>query len=376
MGSMTEAKRPPTPALFAAGILAMALTLAALIALPHDPYVRWQAVRTEAFARLGWIYQRIHYDPTPIDVALIGTSHTMNGVDAARVEQGIAARGYRDARGRCVTVTNLAVPAYGRNLHWLIARELLENRPPRLLVIEIFENETRKAHPYFADIATTRDIFTAPKLINTNYVEDLIRLPWRQLSLAIQSLFPAAFGLQTGFDPAHYDGSNVDNTRVVNVNRTALTPPRDRALSRERLEAAADRARKAKDLSKLGARFADYEYAMPIRYLGNILALAREKHVPVRFLYLTGYGRPKRPVTLPGLGDGYPRYHVDDVLADPTIWYDSQHLNARGAGILSQRLAGLIAPAVATDHGTPGTGGCQFGYPQAPIEHPFRPIRR
>ena len=44
----------------------------AMAALPHRTAVRWQSTQTEAYARLGWVYQRIHDDPTPIDIAFIG----------------------------------------------------------------------------------------------------------------------------------------------------------------------------------------------------------------------------------------------------------------------------------------------------------------
>ena len=69
--------------LVALGLFATVVTLVGMVLLPHAPYIRWQAVKTEAFARLGWMYERVHYDATPLDVAFLGTSHTLNGVDAA-----------------------------------------------------------------------------------------------------------------------------------------------------------------------------------------------------------------------------------------------------------------------------------------------------
>ena len=37
----------------------------------------------------------------------------------------------------------------GRDLHWLLAREVLETRKPKLLVIEVTESEPRSMHPAF-----------------------------------------------------------------------------------------------------------------------------------------------------------------------------------------------------------------------------------
>lgn len=373
--SMTEVRTPSTARLFGAGLAAMALALAAMVALPHDPYVRWQAPKLEAEARLGWLYERIHQDPTPIDVAFIGTSHTLNGIDAAAVQQAIAAQGLRNPDGSCVTVTNLAIPAYGRSLHWEIARELLSVRKPKLLVIEVFESETRKAHPYFADVGTVGDIVGAPMLVNVGYVKDLIRLPYRQLTLALKSLNPKAVGLKTRFDPADYDGSNVDNTRYVNVAGAELTPYRDKVMPAADLQRAAARAAARKEPNVLGPAFAQYEYAVPRHYLGNILALARARGVPVRFLYLPGYGRPAAPVPLAGMRIADRTLYVNDILKDDGIWYDAEHLNAQGAVLLSRRLGTMLGPIVGTSAPKAAGGTCRFGYPQRPNSVPFKPAR-
>ena len=152
------------------------------------------------YARLGWIYERIHFDPTPIDVAFIGTSHTMNGIDAGAVAEAITQVSNGSSSGsHAVHVTNLAIPEYGRNLHWLIARELLENRKVGMLVLEIFETETRKPHPLFVYPAEVSDVLDAPLFVNLNYFHDTVRLPYRQLSLFIKTQWPEQFGLRERF---------------------------------------------------------------------------------------------------------------------------------------------------------------------------------
>ena len=115
---------PPAPAerrhvlaLFAVGVLVAVATLGLMLILPHDRYIRWQSLNTEAYARLGWDYERIHYDRTPIDIAFLVTTHTMNGVDADAVQRSVAGAGIRTSEGRCYTATNFSIPSYGRNLH-------------------------------------------------------------------------------------------------------------------------------------------------------------------------------------------------------------------------------------------------------------------
>ncbi len=325
---------------FGLGAVVAIITLAGMTLLPHDAYIRWQAERTEAYARLGWIYERIHYDETPIDIAFVGTSHTMNGIDAAAFEQAVDAACVRSDRdNRRLHAVNLAVPSYGRDLHWIIARELLTHRKVKVLVLEVFENETRKASPVFVDVADTADFLGAPMLVNINYMHNLVRLPYRQLSLWAKSLSPASFGLKQHFDPTSYDGSNVDNTRVVNVGGIALSPYRDQAIDPDALAAIGKANLAAKNLHMLG-RWADpYEYAVPDYYVTSLLDLAEEKGVDVVFLYLPTYGMPPRPVDdhlYRGRGDWV---FANDLLKRPEYWFDGEHLNARGAAEFTRRVA-------------------------------------
>jgi hypothetical protein len=313
--------------------------LVGMTLLPHSPYIRWQAVKVEAFARLGWIFERIHYDDTPIDIAFIGTSHTMMGIDAEDLEKRLAADGFRSQDSRCIHAVNLAIPSYGRDLHWLIVRELLENRKVKVLVLEVFENETRKAHPLFVHVADVKDVIEAPILVNINYLHNLIRLPYRQLSLWFKDFFSVSFSLKNHFDPADYDGSNVDNTRIVNVGGAALSPYRDHVMERDRLEAAAKAMRDKKNLHMLGKWAESYEYAVPDHYVTALLDLAREKGTDVVFLYLPQYGMPEKPADFSlyeGRGDWI---YVNDALRHPEYWFEEVHLNAQGASQVTRRVA-------------------------------------
>ena len=323
-------------------VLAAAVAVVALggsLLIPHDRYIRWQEMRLEAWARLGWIYERIHYDQTPIDIAFIGTSHTMNGIDGSAVQAALA-----DPPGACRQVVNFGFPSYGRNLHWLIVRELLEHRQVHTLVLEVFENESRKAHPLFVNIADVADVLQAPLLINLNFFTDLAKLPARQVMLGLKTLMPERFGLHRTFDAARYDGPDVDNTRRVQVGGVALTPLRDRVIPRDRLERESARVRDGKNGNMLGQRFEALEYRYPRYYLDRILSLARARGVEVKFLYLPTYaygqGQPRDPSLYAGQGG---MLTAGDLLADPALWYDLDHLNLQGASLLSARLGAMLA---------------------------------
>ena len=57
-------------------VLTAILALAAMVALPHDKYLRYQSLNDHTAPNAYWIYERIHTDPTPIDIAFIGSSRT------------------------------------------------------------------------------------------------------------------------------------------------------------------------------------------------------------------------------------------------------------------------------------------------------------
>jgi hypothetical protein len=331
--------------LFRIGAVSALVALISTLALPHSRYIRFQDVRVEAYARLGWIYERIHFDNTPIDIAFVGTSHTLNGIDAEAVADKMSKVSNRFGAGR-VHATNLAIPGYGRNLHWLIVRELLENRRVGTLVLEIFENETRKPHPLFVYAAEVSDVIGAPVLINLNYFYDIARLPFRQISLAAKSLWPEQFGLKSHFNPSRYDGETVDNTRFVQVNGQRLSPYRDQRFDPEKLDRIAESRREQKNLSILGRPLKSFEYRLPRYYVSKIIQLSEQKGVPIKFLYLPGYGWPQRPYDTSlyeGHGD---LITVNDILAKKENWSDMDHLNVFGAAELSMRLAELLAPQI------------------------------
>ena len=344
--------------------LALRIALAAAVAIlalagtgfiPHSRYVRWQDMRVEAYARLGWIYERIHFDDTPVDVAFIGTSHTLNGIDGALVEATLSQH-----LGECRRVVNLAMPQYGRNLHWLIVRELLQNRRVGTIVVEVFENESRKPHPLFAAVAEVQDVLRAPALINLNWLTDIAKLPARQVLLALKSLWPEGFGLRPVFDPAAYDGPDVDNTRRVQVRGVALTPLLDRVIPPDVLEQRAEAVRRRKDVNMLPPSWESLEYGMPLHYLRLITQLAHHQGTEIRFLYLPSYAYARHQPHHGAHYDG-PLMHTGDLLARTDVWQDPDHLNMHGARILSERVGVMLAEAAREAPRVPTAGSSTPG---------------
>ena len=68
-------------ATFLAGFIGMSL-------LPHDPYIRYQTMQGTIFERATWMYERLHFDPAPVDIVLVGSSRTARGIDPGGARGG------------------------------------------------------------------------------------------------------------------------------------------------------------------------------------------------------------------------------------------------------------------------------------------------
>src|SRR5262249_40092832 len=77
------------------------LLVGGVLLLPHDRYLRFKSSTDSEYAKFGWIYERIHFDRRPIDIAFFGDSHIMLGVDSTLVEQS-----FTNASGQAVNVVN------------------------------------------------------------------------------------------------------------------------------------------------------------------------------------------------------------------------------------------------------------------------------
>lgn len=106
----------------------IALVLATFVALcfgtvllPHDPYIRYQQLAKTIQFPAVWGYERIAFDPTPVDVAIVGNSRLQASVSAPQLSQELTQK-----LGRPVNVANFSMPQEGRNAHYVIVRNLLE----------------------------------------------------------------------------------------------------------------------------------------------------------------------------------------------------------------------------------------------------------
>jgi hypothetical protein len=317
-------------------LLAVLATLGGMILLPHDKFLRYEALNDHVAPNAYWIYERIHYDPTPIDVAFIGTSRTGRSVNAQRLEADLRARGI------ATHAANLYLFKTGRNMHYAVAKELLEHRQVKLLVLEITEQEDRKPHPDFVFLADPQDIVFAPTLINLRYLSDLARLPGRQVDLFLQTALQRLGWRRPDFVPPPYRGPDIDISHSL-VTLDGREYSFDREHSRSEMEALRVKQEASLTPSVLPESLNWLEYRFPRLYVDRILDLAARHGTRVVFLYVPRYGAPESPAP-------YKLYTQRAGLINPgpgiqnyRFWDEETHMNWSGAKFLTDAVAEQLA---------------------------------
>jgi hypothetical protein len=320
-------------------ILGTALALAIASAFISDsPYLRFQLVKDTQYTEAQWIYERIHFDSRPIDVVVVGPSRTWFGVIPSRMEEDFGSRGWS------MGVVNFSLLGPGRNLNYVIVKELFDaKRQPKVLVIGISDKPARWfGHPAFRFVADASDVAQAVFPSNLNYLANLGYLPFRQMKLTAMALFPASFNVAPRFDPASYPGSNYDSALSFRMPDGHLID-RDRVMPRATLLKDAARLRDSRP-QLLPASWADLEFGDENFYIRKIVAMARARGVKIAFLSIPYFTGPGNTLEDDFYAQYAPIFSADFVSDKDQLFWDYEHLNSAGATLVTDWLADRLAP--------------------------------
>ena len=317
--------------------------------LPHSRYIRYQQFDQSDFFKLRWVYERIHFDPTPIDVAIIGSSRIESALSAPELAASLSQK-----LGRPIHVVNLGVPWEGPNLHFVVAKELLLSHPEtKLILLSVVERENN-SHPAFRYVSDASDILLAPLWINHSYAEDAAFLPYRQMSYFVQSLVPSWFGESSRFR-GDYFGTDFDTTESFYIPTGKLV---DRYHVASPQELAVDVAGREAGLFDANGYWSPpsswQRLNNPIEpvYVARIAALAKLHRTTLVFMHLPLYA--SRPGQY-----GHAAYEQIGPLLDaqkfsdnPHFYADGGHFNRYGTEKISPWLASEIVPYLDSLHST------------------------
>jgi hypothetical protein len=300
------------------------LTLLLLLTFVPRPISERLATLRADGLRLAEVYERIARDPRPIDIAFIGTSRTMNGIDDRGIGETLAKAGVR------ANVANLGVIFMGRDMHLFLTKQLLANKMPQLIVLEINDHEPPYGHPLMPYVASASDMFCCRFWTDLNFPKMFLLFLKEQFYGSLSMLWPSA-ALSTGALRAReYGWDPVDRTWDARL-------PQNPSLG-DRLE----------NLVGSGPRAAAYKVVSSFgdQTVRQIVDLARSSHVKILFLYLPEYryAADLRPENIRFYNDMGPvLIPPRNMVADKLSWWDYAHLNRNGALKLVPYLSAAMA---------------------------------
>jgi hypothetical protein len=303
------------------------------LALPYNGYLRVQPFAAGQQFRLRWVFERIWFDPRPIDIAIVGPSQTLYGVSARDLEDDLAQRGYPG-----IHVANLSAIRPGEDLHTEIVRQLLAARQPKLVFIGVSDLMSRASHPAFAAIAAPSHVLAQTFYGNPSYFSNIMQAVYNQAYMFAVGVSPGYFGYDAAFDPARYrlqpqdavEDETLSNGVVVDHTKTKSLA----FLMRDRQQTVADIA-SSESLWFLGTMQFNVSRA---GYRSMVDRVRGAGALPV-FLYqplFRGDAQPREQAFYDRLA---PMVVADWGLDDWRLFTDAWHRNKAGAAVESDGLA-------------------------------------
>lgn len=296
-------------------VLFLLPVLILVIILPVDNRLRYQGLKDDCFNHGIWIHDRIFNNPKAVDIAILGSSHTINGINDKLIEGELSAHN--------LSVANFGYCRLGRNFTYSLLKQILEKKAPQYLIIEVREDEDRYSHPIFPFISRSSDVILPNPIFNRDIISDIyshlgykVELTQDKIykQIPVGSIRTDDFGFASSKDTA--SSALLDEIKSTN----SITKP---------------------ELSDAGRAF---HMSYPRSYLRKIDRLCKSQNIKIIFLYLPSYSshleKPKEYKTYLNYGEVLIPPNI--ILDNPSYWHDSDHLNQTGAWFLSYWIAGRI----------------------------------
>ncbi len=280
----------------------------AVMLIPVKRKRQYQGLANDCFNHASWLHQRLFENPAPVELAFIGSSHTINAIDDEWMETELN-----------TATLNLGYCRHGRNLDYILAREVIQQKQARYLVVEVRARESKYSHPIFPYLASNRDLLSAYPWFNQNWFSDFSTAFRYRLQLLQETLWQE------------------ENSQEYDRSRFGYRPHSDTLALAPLMAMKQKRQQKAirPDWQE------NFEQHFALHYIDKLASLAQDNKVKLLFLYLPAYGVPQMqpnkteelrqyaPVLLPPA----------KILDNPHFWHDENHLNRWGAQALSEWLA-------------------------------------
>lgn len=286
-----------------------------LFSIPFYRQFAYHFVKGECDDKGSWIYNRIYENKKPADVVLCGASHIANGVDDKLFELQLDS-----ANNLNLSVANIGYCRGGRDIQYVMLKDLFLNKNPQLLILDVGEDEPKKSHPVFPYLAETPDLFGSAIFFNQRFFKSVAKGLATRFEMVKTSVFKWEFRSSPNLSDFGYIGS----TQVVSA------ADMDENLNRWEKQR---RRKKPTLLRNIELRYSKH-------YVRKIVNLAETHNCQVVFLYFPESGSKLK---FPMLKDFYeqmgPLYIIPEkILTDSNNWKDPSHLNDAGSSLTTKWL--------------------------------------
>ncbi len=135
-----------------------------LFSFPVDEKFSYRFVKGECDDKASWIYNRIFEDERNIDIVFSGASQTGSAIMDKFVGNELSR-----ITGTDIQAVNFGYCRRGRDVQYVMLKDLFQHKNPEILVVEIYEDEPKKSHPVFPYLANTRELFNSFILFNQRF---------------------------------------------------------------------------------------------------------------------------------------------------------------------------------------------------------------
>ena len=285
-----------------------------LLVAPVNTRLKYQELKNDCFNHGIWIYDRIQNNSKPVDIAFLGSSQTINGINDKLIETEMNKTG--------LSVVNFGYCRLGKNLIYVLLKEIVKTKHPKYVIIEIKGDEDRYSHPVFPYIADTRDVVLANPFFNRDLLGDMYLHFFYKMDLIQEKLFREAENTDIRTDDFGFASSADTATAEV-------------------LEKYSNRCAPKPALSKLERNF---HMHFPRVYLKKIHKLCEKNRIELYFLYIPVYCTCNQQPRELNTYTKYGKVIIPpcEIFNNPSVWHDENHLNQAGADEFSLWLSKVL----------------------------------
>ena len=225
-------------------------------------------------------------------------------------------------------MANLGYCRRGRDIQFVMLKDLFQQKKPKILVLEVAEDEPKKSHPVFPYLAESGDLWGSFVFFNQRYFLNI----WKGIVVRFEYLKHRLFSdksLNTSYQTGksgYHPSDQIAEPEILQKNKADWTN------------------RFSKSKSEL-IRKIELNYSK--HYLEKIVELASQNNCEVVFLYLPESGSNLKYPLLKDYYQSFGKLIVlpDSILTNTQNWKDATHFNDSGAVKVSEFIVSEISDA-------------------------------